>query len=210
MPRLDLLTDTAIETQRNEFTDSIPLADTAGGWNRRGRRPAKRNRNWEKTHRPYRYVNVPLEVREQVLALAEHLGVTADEVARACLEYGLECVDAEKLQLRTQPNPLGRKMTLYPGKQARGWKEAKGSRKEIPARQRNDSYREKKMRPAVSYRFPKSLHDELCGLAMELDVPVGQVVSFLLQHGLEAYRSGKLSFNPEPLSAKRTLFGNRS
>ena len=83
MPRLDMLTDTAADTQRNEFADSIPLADTAGHWSRHGRRPAKRNRSWEKAHRPYRYVNVPLELREQVLALAEHLSVTADEVARA-------------------------------------------------------------------------------------------------------------------------------
>lgn len=81
MPRVNMLTDTTTDTQRNEFADSIPLTDTAGHWNRHGRRPAKRNRQWEKAHRPYRYVNVPLELREQVVALAEHLEVTADEVA---------------------------------------------------------------------------------------------------------------------------------
>lgn len=210
MPRKDMLTDTATDSLPNEFAEKIPLADTAGVWNRYGRRPAKRNRNWEKAHRPYRYVNVPVEVREQVLALAEHLNVTADEVARACLEYGLECVDEEKIQLRTRPNPLGRKMTLYPRGQAKGWKEASGLRKEIPTRRRSILNREKKIHPAVSYRFPKSLHDELCGLAMELDVPVGEVVAFLLRHGLEAYQNGELRFQPAPLSIKMTLFGSRS
>ena len=108
-----MLTGTAPNTPK-EFADTIPVADTAGHWNRHGRRPPKRNRKWEKLHRPYRYVNVPVELREQVLALAEHLAVTADEVARAFFEYGIECVDAEILQLHAQPNPLGRKMTLFP------------------------------------------------------------------------------------------------
>lgn len=210
MPRKDMLTDTVTDSLPSEFAEKIPLADTAGNWNRYGRRPAKRNRKWEKAHRPYRYVNVPLEVREQVLSLAGHLNVTADEVARALLEYGLECVDDEKIQLHTRPNPRGRKMTLFPHDQARGWKEANGPRKEIPTRRRSILNREKKIHSAVSYRFPKRLHDELCGLAMELDVPVGEMVAFLLRHGLEAYQNGELSFQPAPLTIKMTLFGNQS
>jgi hypothetical protein len=155
-------------------------------------------------------VNVPLEVREQVLTLAGHLKVTADEVARACLEYGLGCVDEKKLELQTRPNPLGRKMTLFPRDQAKRWKEESGPRKEIPARRRSHPDREKKIHPAVSYRFPRRLHDEMCGLAMELDVPVGEVVAFLLWHGLEAYQKGELCFQPAPLSIKMTLFGSGS
>ena len=205
MPRLDMLTDTASDTQRNEFADSIPLTDTAGHWNRHGRRPAKRNRSWEKAHRPYRYVNVPLELREQVLALAEHLSVTADEMARALIEYGMECVDEEKVHLQARPNPLGRKMTLYPRGQAKGWNEANDSRKEIPIRRRSNPNREKKIHTAVSYRFPKGLHDSLCGLAMDLDVPIGEIISFLLQYGLDAYRNGRLSLEPHPLTIKMTL-----
>lgn len=210
MPRVNMLTEPTADTQRNEFADSIPLADTAGQWRRHGRRPAKRNRSWEKAHRPYRYVNVPLELREQVLALAEHLSVTADEVARVFLQYGLEYVDEEKLQLQTRPNPLGRKMTLFPRGQARGWEEAQGSRNEIPYRRRRKSTRERKVHPAVSYRLPERLHDELCGLAMDLDVPVGEVVSFLLRHRLDSYRNGSLSLKPQPLPARMTLFGDGS
>ena len=208
MPRVDMLTDTTTDTQKNEFADSIPLTATAGQWNRKGRRPAKRNRGWEKAHRPYRYVNVPLELREQVVSLAEHLVVTADEVARAFFEYGMECVDDETLQLRTRPNPQGRKMTLFPREQSKGWQKADDAPKEIPARRKKKSEQGRKVYPAVSYRLPESLHNTLCGLAMDLAVPVGEIVRLLLKHGLDAYRSGRLSLNPHPLTVKMTLYGN--
>lgn len=207
MPRKDMLTDTHADTGRSEFADTIPLAATAGGWNRHGRHPAKRNRQWEKTHRPYRYVNVPLEVREEVLALAEHLHVTADDVARAFFEYGLDRVDEGKLQLKTQPNPLGRKMTLFPQRQAGAWEEAEGPQRDIPARRKRKNERRGKSIPAVSYRIPRSVHMDLSSLAMELAVPVGEVVTLLLQHGLNAYRAGRLKLTPHPVTVKMTLKG---
>lgn len=149
MSRKDMLTDTHADTGRSEFADSIPLAATAGGWNRLGRRPAKRNRGWEKAHRSYRYVNVPLEVREDVLALAEHLRVPAGDVAHAFFEYGFDCVDEGKLQLTAQPNPLGRKMTLFPLKQIGAWEEAEGPQRDIPARKKRKFERKQKSVPAV-------------------------------------------------------------
>jgi hypothetical protein len=210
MPRKDMLTDTTADTGRSEFASQIPLTDTAGHWSRHGRRPAKRNRKWEKEHRPYRYVNVSVELREQVLALAEHLEVTVDEVARAFVEYGVECVDEEKLHLRAQPNPHGRKMTLFPKERAKSWQETNDAPREIPARKKKQPRQARKVYPAVSYRLPKKVHDDICRLAMNLDVPLGDVVSFLLQHGLDAYRSGKLSLKPHPLTVKMTLRRNRS
>jgi len=214
MPRKDMLTDTVTDTpadtDRSEFASQIPLTDTAGHWSRHGRRPAKRNRTWEKKHRPYRYVNVSVELREQVLALAKHLGVTVDEVARAFVEYGVACVDEERLHLRAQSNPHGRKMTLFPKERAKGWQEANESPREIPARKKKRISMAKRVYPAVSYRLPEKVHDDICGLAMDLDVPLGEVVSFLLQHGLDAYRSGKLSLQPQPLTVKMTLRRNLS
>jgi hypothetical protein len=201
---MDMLTGTVPNTLK-EFADTIPVADTAGHWNRHGRRPPKRNRRWEKLHRPYRYVNVPIELREQVLALAEHLAVTADEVARAFFEYGIECVDAEILQLHAQPNPLGRKMTLFPKGRSKGWRKTVDHPRNIPARKKKQTASAKQIYPAVSYRLPENVHDSLCGLAIDLDVPLGEVVAFLLRYGLDAYLNGRLSLNPEPLTVKRTL-----
>ena len=207
MSRKDMLTDTHADTGQSEFADSIPLAATAGGWNRHGRRPAKRNRQWEKAHRPYRYVNVPLEVREEVLALAEHLYVTADDVARAFFEYGLDRVEEGKLQLKTQPNPLGRKMTLFPQKQAGAWEEASGPQRDIPTRRKRKVERNQKSVPAVSYRIPRSVHMDLSSLAIELAVPAGEVVALFLQHGLNAYRAGRLKLTSHPVTVKMTLKG---
>lgn len=214
MQRKDMLTDTVADTTadtgRSEFASQIPLTDTAGHWARHGRRPAKRNRKWEKEHRPYRYVNVSVELREQVLALAEHLGVTVDEVARAFVEYVLECVDEEKLHLRAQPNPHGRKMTLFPKERAKGWQATNESPREIPARKKKRSGQAKRVYPAVSYRLLENVHDDIYSLAMDLDVPLGEVVSFLLRYGLDAYRNGRLSLKPQPLTVKMTLRRNLS
>jgi hypothetical protein len=207
MPRKDMLTDTHADTGRSEFADTIPLAATAGGWNRHGRRPAKRNRQWEKAHRPYRYVNMPLEVREEMLALAEHLHVTADDVAHAFFEYGLDRVDEGKLHLKTQPNPLGRKMTLFPQKQAGAWEEAEGPKRDFPARKKRKVEQSKKSVPSVSYRIPHGVHMDLCSMAAELAVPVGEVVTLLLRHGLNAYRAGRLKLTPHPVTVKMTLKG---
>ena len=214
MPRKDMLTDTGTDTTadtgRSEFASQIPLTDTAGHWSRYGRRPAKRNRKWEKEHRPYRYVNVSVELREQVLALAEHLEVTVDEVARSFIEYGIECVDEERLHLRAQPNPHGRKMTLFPKERIKGWHETNDAPREIPTRKKKRTKQAKRVYPAVSYRLPKKVHDDICRLAMDLGVPLGDVVSFLSQYGLDAYRSGKLNLKPQPLTVKMTLRRNRS
>jgi hypothetical protein len=118
-------------------------------------------------------------------------------------------VDEEKLHLRAQPNPYGRKMTLFPKERAKGWQETNGSPREIPTRKEKRSIHAKKVYPAVSYRLPEKVHDDICGLAMDLGVPLGDVVSFLLQHGLNAYRSGKLSLKPQPLTVKMTLRRNQ-
>jgi hypothetical protein len=206
---MDMLTDTAPK-EPQEFADTIPVADTAGHWNRHGRRPPTRNRKWDQLHRPYRYVNVSAELREQVLALAEHLKVTADEVARAFFEYGIECVDAGKLHLHAQPNPHGRKMTLFPKAHSKGWCETSDQPRQIPARKKKQFSYTRKIYPAVSYRLPQSVHDNLCGLAMELDVPLGEMVAFLLRYGLDAFRAGRLDLTPEPLTVKMTLQRNGS
>ena len=205
MPRVNMLTDHADEPRRNEFTDSIPSAEAAGYWTRTGRRSAKRNRRWEREHRPYRYVNVPLEVRQQVLALARHLLVTADEAARALIEYSVECADEETLQIHARPNPLGRKMTLFPKQEEKRWKSTNGTAKVIPAGRTKSSPAKKRTAGAVSYRLPRSVHDDICDFAMEHDVPLGEIVTLFLRHGLKAYQAGRLELDPQPKIVRMTL-----
>lgn len=99
-------------------------------------------------------------------------------------------------------------MTLFPREKSKGWQKADKAPKEIPARRKKKPEQDKKVYLAVSYRLPQSLHNNLCGLAMDLAVPVGEVIVLLLRHGLEAYQAGKLSLNPMPLTVKMTLHGN--
>jgi hypothetical protein len=44
---------------------------------------------------------------------------------------------------------------------------------------------------------------------MDLDAPVGELVTFFLRYGLEAYRGGKLSLQPHPVTVKMTLAGEQ-
>jgi hypothetical protein len=122
----------------------------------------------------------------------------------------MECVDDNKLQLHAQPNPHGRKMTLFPKTHSKGWRETLDQPRQIPARKKKQSSYKRKIYPAVSYRLPQNVHDNLCGLAMELDVPVGEMVTFLLRYGLDAYREGRLDLTPQPLTVKMTLGRNGS
>jgi len=101
-------------------------------------------------------------------------------------------------------------MTLFPKERAKGWQETNDAPREIPARKKKQTKQAKRVYPSVSYRLPEKVHDDICGLAMDLDVPLGEVVSFLLQHGLDAYRNGKLSLQPQPLTVKMTLRRNLS
>jgi hypothetical protein len=204
MPRVDMLTN-EVEIFKNEFADSIPTSGSAGYWKRPGRRAARRNRRWEKEHRSYRYINVPYEVRAKVLDLAADLLVTADELARALIEYSAECADAGVLRLDARPNPLGRKMTLFPKQEEKRWRAAERAARQIPARREKLSTEKKKRPGAVTYRLPEQVHNQICDHAMELDVPLGEVVTLFLRHGLDAYQQGRLELDPQPKVVKMTL-----
>jgi hypothetical protein len=206
MPRVDMLTDEA-EIFRNEFADSIPTSGSAGYWKRPGRRAARRNRRWEKEHRSYRYINVPPEVRAKVLDLAADLLVTADELARALIEYSAECADSGALRPCARPNPLGRKMTLFPKEEEKRWRASDRAARQIPARREKPGAGKKKMPDAVTYRLTEPVHNQICDHAMELDVPLGEVVSLFLRHGLDAYQQGKLELDPQPKVVRMTLQG---
>ncbi len=72
---------------------------------------AKRPRGWEKAH-PATAYRIPIELREDVKALARELGVATDDVARALLEHGLAAYRAGTLRL--QAHPATSKLTLFP------------------------------------------------------------------------------------------------
>jgi hypothetical protein len=64
---------------------------------------AKRDRSWEaeqrKTAGLVAYRGVPAELNEAIKGVAQKLGVSTGEVARAFLEYGLKAFDTGELEL---------------------------------------------------------------------------------------------------------------
>lgn len=77
----------------------------------------RRNRQWEEEQRRGAYCQVsyramPVEVRDQVRAVAAELYVSADQVARAFLEYAAAAYARGDLVL--EPVLDAGKLTLYP------------------------------------------------------------------------------------------------
>ncbi len=165
----------------------------------------RRNRAWEKTHRAKTFRSVPEEVSARVVALAEQLGVTADEVARAFLEYGLYCMERETLTV--QPRIKGTRMTLYPLDS--GWTKQHGWIEEgwnpVPKavssekRKRKQKGEEPRLwSRRVSYRLPEELVKRLKERAERHNVPIGELVGLLLKHSANRYEQGILRLIPYP------------
>jgi len=157
------------------------------------RQTRKRKRNWEKEHPGKLYRGVPAEVRERVKQIAETLEVTADEVARAFLEYGLQCVERGTLTLSGLPGRRRGRMTLYasgPAWAENGWTPTppakEGRRKKAPT-----------WREVAHYRIPDELHEQVKRLAGDV-YPVGEVAAVLLKNGIESYERGVLVLFPKP------------
>lgn len=79
------------------------------------RRPskAKRDRSWEQQFRgkTVTFRDIPPRLRQRLNCVAAELGVTASEVGRAFLEYGLGAYERGELELR--PEQAVGKLTLY-------------------------------------------------------------------------------------------------
>jgi hypothetical protein len=68
-----------------------------------GVEPKKRNRGWEKEHHTHSYRGVPKEIHDEVVALADHLQVTTDEIVQVFVQYALSCLDRGILTICPRP-----------------------------------------------------------------------------------------------------------
>jgi hypothetical protein len=71
----------------------------------------KPTRNWEKNNPARRYL-IPVEVRDEVTALAEALMENVDPVACVLFDYAETCHTRGTLKFKPRLNPTGRKHTL--------------------------------------------------------------------------------------------------
>ena len=170
--------------------------------------PRQRNRRWEKNHQTEKvvYRGIDPRVALQVKTIAGNLQVPEGEVARAVIEHALRAYAEGDLSLDPRPNPSRLRMTLYPS--------STGSPKS-----RAISSLGKRKHPEAQWRvittwrgFPAQLKHEISALASQdgLDVPIGELVSALLRHGLKAYETGLLKLEPvERVSALTLTHGGK-
>ena len=174
-------------------------------------KPKERNRQWEKDHRTHSYRGVPPAIHNQVVALASHLQVTTDEVVQVFVQYGLSCL--ERGILTISPRPKAQCMTLFPlpigwGKQA-GWSEGDGwepaSQETLPSVRKTSRNKHSDWERVVTYRLSEDANNSLRHIAAQHTLPVGEIVTLFLKHGLESYISGRLKLTPHPKVVKMTL-----
>ena len=173
-------------------------------------KPRQRSREWEKGHRTYSYRGVPPELHEQVIALASHLQVNTDDVVQVFVHFGISCLS--KGILTISPRPKAQRMTLFPlpsgwGEQA-GWSEAADGWEpphEIPTKQKTAKREKSLWENFVHYRLSIESHKAIKRLAEQHTIPIGEIVTLFLKHGLEAYKTGHLRLNPQPRTVKMTL-----
>lgn len=170
----------------------------------------RRDRTWEKTHQDQvaTYRGIPPEVREGLISLAGILNVSMDEVARAFLEYSI--AKYQKGAIHLNPYPKAQRMTLFPktenGKRSidQGWLKAEFSRAKKTRKKKNED--PKPWEHRVSFRIPREIKDWVKSIADDHSVPIGEVVHYFLNAGLEAFQTGALILNPQPKNMGNTLF----
>lgn len=159
-----------------------------------------RNREWERARRAntVSYRSVPPELQYEIKAIAADLEVNAEEIARAFLEFGLNAFRNDEIQI--QPHPKGRLMTLFPEGWTRhvGWTDLGwGKRKETA--QRKEKRATPLWRNVVTYRgIPLEVKQAIQMISNEHYIPVGELATLFLSHGLTSFKNGRLMLHPQP------------
>lgn len=169
-----------------------------------------RERKWEQqpANRPMLFRRVPPPLRAAIKEIAGSLEVRVDDVARAFLEFGLQCYEKGEIQVR--PVLSEGRLTLFPKPGAAweknalpGWYEKLWGQ-QPPAKKPRKAHKanpgqEKPWKWQVSYRgIPPELQAALRGIHQTKSVPLGEVATLFLGHALDAYLTGRLVLNPQP------------
>jgi hypothetical protein len=213
-PRRSFLGDLELPPAPQEYVQSIPSASASisDSPRRRGRKPAhKRKRTWEANHRPQTFVGVPAEVRDDIRNLADQYrreqGMVGgvDAVARELLRYSL--MEYAEGRLDLHPGYIQGKSTLSSGV---SWGM---NPKIIPT----SKVKQKKPKaPTATYRLPEEqvkalraiiLHEEHKAAPAVIHLTLGQVITRLLAHALQAYRENRWGLYTTPMMTIQGLKG---
>ena len=167
---------------------------------------ARRSRAWDKQHPVISYfIPEPLhvqakDVRADILGLAHQHMTTITSVANALVGFSISHVRQGKLSISAVPDSTRRKMRL-------SWEESKDNtvRKiEIPRPKLSEQTALKKTKSLyLGYRWGIDLDKQIRALAE--GISVGEVVLFLLNYGLDAYKDGRLKFKEETITVAQKV-----
>jgi hypothetical protein len=141
-------------------------------------------RRWEKEHPARRYL-IPVEVRDQVAALAEALMENVDPLACVLFDYADTCHTRGTLKFQPRLNPQGRKHHL-------SWEEASAA----PLKGQT-----------AAYRLGEERHVKLKVVAEAYNLRLADILGAFFRHSLQAYRDGKLKIRREPVVMQMQVKG---
>lgn len=164
----------------------------------------KRTRAWEKSNPARRYL-IPIEVRDEVAALAEALMENVDPVACVLFDYAETCHTRGTLKFKPRLNPKGRKHTL-------AWEEADTEPIQLPTRRprstkRTDTLLRSLKGQTAAYRLGTERHEKLKTIAEAYNLRLADVLSGFFRHSLDAYQAGQLKIRREPVVMQMQVKG---
>jgi hypothetical protein len=164
----------------------------------------KSTRNWEKSHPARRYL-IPVEVRDDVAALAETLMENVDPVACVLFDYAETCHTRGTLKFKPRLNPKGRKHTL-------AWEEADTEPTQLPTRRhgsvkKTDTHPRSLKGQTAAYRLGGERHARLKTIADTYNLRLADILSAFFRHSLRSFQEGKLKIKREPAVVQMQVKG---
>ena len=165
----------------------------------------KRTRAWEKSN-PARLYLIPIDVRDDVAALAEALMENVDPVAGVLFDYAETCHTRGTLKFKPRLNPKGRKHTL-------AWEEADTEPIQLPTRRHRktkhaDTLLSRSLKgQTAAYRLGAERHEKLKAIAEAYNLRLADVLAAFFRYSLDAYQAGKLKIRREPVVMQMQVKG---
>jgi len=152
-------------------------------------RRKRANRSWDQAHRGISYF-IPTSLNEQakdlraaILALAQNHITNTTNIATALIAFSLTHMRQGKLVIEPRPDANRRKMALI-------WEEVKERPQKIPQPIKR-VVKDKTKDMYLNYRWGSDVDTQIKSLAGDAISP-GEVVVFLLNYALAAYKRGRL------------------
>ncbi len=172
---------------------------------------AKRERNWEKGN-PTRCYRVPRslilkakDLQSNVVSVAEEYLTTSSSMATLFMAYALAHLRAGDFVIEGRPKPERRKLTLQWTEVEQGWPREVKPRKS----KKKDNVLTQGAQIVMGYRWSEDMHTQIKAIAQQTGVSSGEVVIYLLDYSLTAYRAGKFipSIEPVTIANKAVAWG---